>query len=86
MPAFTSHILQPLDVSCFSPLETAYSSQVEHKIRLGIHHITKEDFLLVFLTVHLQVFTVENITAGFRATGLVPFNPQEVLSNLGPIY
>ncbi|KXL42227.1 hypothetical protein M433DRAFT_78280, partial [Acidomyces richmondensis BFW] len=26
MLAYTSHILQPLDVSCFSPLKTAYSS------------------------------------------------------------
>jgi len=86
MPAHTSHILQPLDVSCFSPLKRAYSSQMENKLRLGIHHITKEEFLPAFLTAHIQVFTIENITAGFRATGLVPFNPEEVLSNLGPIH
>jgi hypothetical protein len=29
--------------------------------------------------------TVETISSGFRATGLVPFNPERVLENLGPI-
>ena len=86
IPTHTSHILQPLDVSCFSPLKKAYSSQVENKLRLGINHITKEEFLPAFFVVHQQAMTVATITSSFRATGLVPFNPTEVLSNLGPVY
>jgi hypothetical protein len=41
MPAHTSHLLQPLDVGCFSPLKKAYSRQVESLIQDHINHITK---------------------------------------------
>jgi hypothetical protein len=84
MPAHTSHILQPLDVSCFGPLKKAYGSQIESKMRLGINHITKEEFLPAFLAAHQQAMTVDNITSGFKATGLVPFDPEQVLAKLDP--
>ena len=29
--------------------------------------------------------TIATITSGFRATGLVPFDPDQVLSQLGPV-
>jgi hypothetical protein len=85
MPAHTSHILQPLDVSCFGPLKKVYGSQIEKKMRLGINHITKEEFLPAFFTAHQQVMTIGNIASGFKATGLVPFDPERVLDKLGPI-
>jgi len=52
MPPHSSHILQPLDVSCFGPLKKAYGSQIENKLRLGINHITKQEFLLAYLAAH----------------------------------
>jgi hypothetical protein len=85
MPPHSSHILQPLDVSCFGPLKKAYGHQIENKLRLGINHITKQEFLPAFFTAHQQVMTSETITSGFRATGLVPLDPERVLSNLGPV-
>jgi hypothetical protein len=54
-------------------------------MRLGINHITKEEFLPAFFTAHQQTMTVENITSGFRATGLAPFDPERVLEKLSPI-
>jgi hypothetical protein len=85
MPAYTSHILQPLDVSCFGPLKKVYGSQIEKKMRLGVNHISKEEFLPAFFTAHQQVMRTENIASGFKATGLIPFNPERVLDKLGPI-
>jgi hypothetical protein len=85
MPAYTSHILQPLDVSCFSPLKKVYGSQIEMKIRLSINYIIKEEFLPTFLTAYRQVITTETITSSFKATSLVPFDPQRVLDKLSPI-
>jgi hypothetical protein len=85
MPAHTSHILQPLDVSCFGPLKKAYGSQIENKMRLGINHITKEEFLPAFFIAYQQTMTTRNITSGFRATGLVLFDPERVLENLSPV-
>jgi hypothetical protein len=59
--------------------------QIENKMTLGINHITKEEFLPAFFIVHQQTMTVETISSGFRATVLVPFNPERVLENLGPV-
>ena len=41
MPPHASHLLQPLDVGCFSPLKRAYGCQAEEMIRNGINYITK---------------------------------------------
>jgi hypothetical protein len=54
-------------------------------MRLSINHITKEEFLPTFFIAHQQTMTTRNITSGFRATSLVPFDPERVLENLGPI-
>ena len=82
MPAHTSHLLQPLDVSCFSPLKRSYGQEVQELVRQGIHHIDKEDFLTIYSKVRPFVFTDQNIKSGFQATGLIPYNPQRVLSSL----
>jgi len=85
MPTYTSHILQPLDVSCFGPLKKAYGSQIKNKMRLSINYITKEEFLPAFFIAYQQTMTVETISSSFRATRLVPFNLERVLENLRPV-
>ena len=45
----SSHLLQPIDISCFAILKRLYSLQIEQSIRLGIDHINKEDFLLALI-------------------------------------
>lgn len=82
MPAHSSHILQPLDVACFGPLKRAYSTQVEGQARLGINHITKDDFLPLYHVAHVQAITTKNVKAGFAAAGLIPFLPDYVLASL----
>lgn len=85
MPAHSSHILQPLDIGCFSVLKTAYGTLIEKQMRLGINHITKEDFLAEYHIAHEQAITKKNILSGFAASGLIPFDPERVLSTLSPI-
>jgi hypothetical protein len=82
MPPHSSHLLQPLDVSCFSPLKQAYRKQVEKKMGLGINHIDKDEFLTIYSSVHTEALNEKNIQSGFRATGLVPYDPEQVLSRL----
>ncbi|KAL6167411.1 hypothetical protein ACJQWK_06842 [Exserohilum turcicum] len=82
MPPHTSHLLQPLDVSCFSPLKRAYGREIEKLARQGVYHIDKIDFLTVYQQIRPTVFTQQNIQAGFQATGLVPPCPDRVLSSL----
>ena len=82
MPPHTSHLLQPLDVSCFSPLKRAYGREVEELARQSLHHVDKTDFLTVYTRIRPTVFTQQNIQAGFRATGLIPPCLDRVLSSL----
>jgi hypothetical protein len=82
MPPHTSHLLQPLDVSCYSPLKRAYGREVEELARQGVYHIDKIDFLTAYTRIRPTVFTQQNIQAGFQATGLVPPCPDRVLSSL----
>ena len=82
MPSHSSHILQPLDVGCFSLLKSSYGKQIEKFMRLRINHITKLEFLPAFKEAFKAAFTEQNIKSGFRATGLVPYDPEAVLSTL----
>ncbi|USP75366.1 hypothetical protein yc1106_02640 [Curvularia clavata] len=82
MPPHSSHLLQPLDVGCFSPLKRAYSREVESLIRNHINHITKLEFLPAFKAAFDQSFTSANICSAFQGAGLVPLQPDTVLSKL----
>ena len=82
MPAHSSHLLQPLDVGCFAPLKKAYGNQISELMRNGINHITKLEFLPAFRAAFKAVMTSDNIRGGFRGAGLVPDDPEAVLSKL----
>jgi hypothetical protein len=82
MPPHSSHLLQPLDVGCFSPLKRAYSREVEALIRHHINHITKLEFLPAFKAAYDRSFTSANICSAFRGAGLVPLQPDTALSKL----
>ena len=82
LPLHTSHITQPLDVACFSPLKTAYSQLVLDLARQGIFHVDKADFLAMYQRARGKIFIESNIQSGFRATGLIPYNLGRVLDTL----
>jgi len=82
MPAHSSHLLQPLDVSCFATLKRAYGRQIGHLIRDRVNHINKPDFLTVYNIARTEAMTPAIAGSGFAATGLVPFDPDLVLSKL----
>ena len=82
MPPHSSHLLQPLDVGCFAPLKRAYGRQGELLIKQGINHITKIEFLPCFIAAFKVAITKSNIKGSFRGAGLVPFNPEVVISKL----
>lgn len=82
MPAHSSHLLQPLDVGCFAPLKKAYGKQIEGLMRNGINHITKVEFLPAFRAAFDASITPDNIRGGFRGAGLIPYDPEAVISKL----
>lgn len=82
LPSHSSHLTQPLDVGCYSVLKRMYSRELEVFIKASITHITKVEFLLAFKAAHDNTMTAANAQAGFRGTGLVPYDPKAVLSKL----
>ncbi|KAL1986329.1 hypothetical protein VTN96DRAFT_6561 [Rasamsonia emersonii] len=82
MPPHSSHLIQPLDISCFAVLKRAYGHLMEDNMQLGINHIDKLDFLEAHPKACVKAFKSENIKNGFAATGLVPFQRDWVLLQL----
>ena len=63
-------------------MKRAYSREVEALIRHHINHITKLEFLPAFKAAFNRAFTPTNICSAFRGAGLVPLQPDAVLSKL----
>lgn len=82
IPSHSLHLLQPLDVGCFSPLKTIYHRLVVENARLGINHVDKQEFLSIYQQAHTEALSIDNIYNSFTATRIVPFNPKQVLSQL----
>ncbi|KAL1995986.1 hypothetical protein VTN49DRAFT_521 [Thermomyces lanuginosus] len=80
-PPHSTHTLQPLDVSVFRPLASAYNNELMDfmKKSQGLTSIKKTDFLNLFYTAWKTSVTAENIRSGFEACGLNPFNPDRVI-------
>jgi hypothetical protein len=53
----------------------SYGRQIETFIRNRLNHITKLKFLSAFKEAFKSTFTEQNIKSGFRATGLVLYEP-----------
>ncbi|KAJ5267742.1 hypothetical protein N7478_010550 [Penicillium angulare] len=82
MPAHSSQLLQPLDVGCFAVLKRAYGRLVEIRMRRGFNHVDKLDFLDSYPDARFQEFKPEIIKSSFTAAGLVPLDPDRVISKL----
>jgi hypothetical protein len=82
MPLYLSYLLQLLDVGCFSPLKRAYSNKINSLAQYSTKKIKKEAFLLAFKAAFDKLITKENICAGFRGAGLVPYNLEAVILKL----
>ena len=76
LPAHASHLLQPLDLSLFGPLKKGWITACA-----AFHHLTsvvvsQRNFSKIFNTAWHSSNTPEVIRAGFRRSGIFPFNPQ----------
>lgn len=83
LPSHSSHILQPLDVVVFSSVKRRFRDGVQDLIRNGQNHVTNDDFLRIYAKLQPAALSNNNIESAFRATGILPFNPEEVLAKLG---
>ena len=51
-------------------------------MRIGINHVDKLDFLEAYPSARIEAFKSETIKNSFAAAGLVPYDPDRVLSKL----
>ena len=75
LPPHTSHVLQPLDLSIFSPLKKEYRYHLNTLDSLtDSTPIGKRNFLACYQKARLKALTLRNITSGWKASGLWPQN------------
>ncbi|CAK1599551.1 unnamed protein product [Parnassius mnemosyne] len=86
IPPNSTHLTQPLDVDFFAPLKKAwrkillqYKMENPNQTAINKNHFPK---LLTQLIKTIEINEVQNIKSGFRATGIYPFNPREVLKRI----
>ena len=80
LPAHTSHVLQPLDLGCFSSLKAAYQRQIgEFNTLTDKTKIGKAKFLEFYSKARQIGLNKTNIQSGWRATGLYPKNVNKPL-------
>jgi hypothetical protein len=84
LPPHSTHWLQPLDVSLFSPLAQYYSQELDlfQLQSEGFTRFRKRNFFATFWKAWNRTFTEKNIFSGWKKTGLSPFNPEVVLSQV----
>lgn len=75
IPPHTSHRIQPLDVSFYAPLKTAYNNECDKYLRSHVgERITTNEIAEIFNKAFGRVATPERAIKGFEATGIFPIN------------
>lgn len=73
LPPHSTHILQPLDRSCFSPIKTSYRNQIADLASLeNSAPIKKTRFIEYYAKARVEGLTERNIRSGWRAAGISP--------------
>ena len=84
LPPHSSHVLQPLDISVFGPFKKSWARQVQyfHDSHPG-QRVQDGDIGELFGKAYGSAVknNAASIVHGFRAAGISPFNPDEVLDN-----
>ena len=84
LPSHSTHRLQPLDVSLFAPLARFYTNNLNTQMAnsLGMVSMSKRSFWAIFWPAWQKAFIPANIMSAFSKTGIWPFDPIIVLSEI----
>lgn len=79
LPAHTSNWLQPCDRTIFKPLKDAYNQVCQELTNEypGVL-VSKANFCGLLSNAWTKALSVDNITSGFKACDIHPFNPDQI--------
>jgi len=78
LPAHTSHWLQPCDRTVFKPLKDYYTAAQDMMSDFPGVVTNKSNFTGLFAKAWNKAVTAANIQSGFKACGIVPYNPAAI--------
>lgn len=82
IPPHSSHVLQPLDLAPFLVIKTKYRFQIRELAALDdAAPVKKERFISSYHQARDQGLSPRVIRAGWKASGISPYNPQKVLES-----
>lgn len=83
LPPHTSHILQPLDVGCFGPLQKIYNKECSSYLRKNPGQVVcRLNICKISAKAYSLALSPENLRSSFRRAGIYPYNPEAVPSYL----
>ena len=81
IPPHTSHGIQPLNVSFYGPLKTAYHNECDKYLKNHPREkITPNEVADIFNKAFARVTTLEKVQEGFQTTGIFPVD-DDVFTN-----
>lgn len=86
IPPHTSHLLQALDKMPFSAFKKSWEAHLrEYNVSHHGRPLNKVDFWDVFVPAWRAGMSPKNIMAGFRVTGISPYDPKAIpVDQMGP--
>ncbi|KDR68191.1 hypothetical protein GALMADRAFT_32338, partial [Galerina marginata CBS 339.88] len=75
LPPHTTHRLQPLDVGCFGPLQTAWFNRCDEILDETGEPMEMRDVVKEYFVARRKAFKSENILQAWKNSGLRPINP-----------
>jgi hypothetical protein len=82
LPPHSSHVLQPLDLSCYSPVKSRYRSQIAALATLDDSApVKKQRFIHCYNLTRAESLTDRVIRSGWNAAGISPWNPSKALNS-----
>jgi hypothetical protein len=79
LPAHTSHVLQPLDVGCFGPLQKIYNGKCHRYLRENPStKITRFNVAALASESYHSALSSDNLRSSFKKTGIFPLDSNAI--------
>ena len=86
LPPNTTHLTQPLDKGCFSPLKVYWKEECQVYLSKNPGKVvTRYQFSEIFAKAWAKGMTMKNIIGGFKTTGVFPMNREAIMPKSSPV-